>query len=160
MEFRLSEISGLEAEIDFWVSELEEALGKNGDSTSFYVTNNKNQGGGTELTFTDEELLWRKDALCRGMSSHIFFPRRGESMLTAYVICYGCPVRQECLENALAGNSFGIWAGFTPGERVKIRRAMNEGKTLQDAMRPYDLKRKNKLQRAKIRERTPPLIAS
>ncbi|KKL83668.1 hypothetical protein LCGC14_1972460, partial [marine sediment metagenome] len=57
-----------------------------------------------------EEAEWRKQALCRGSDSDVFFPARGESMLPAYRICSGCSVREECFE-AAQGKNFGVWAG-------------------------------------------------
>ena len=39
-------------------------------------------------------------------------------------ICRGCPVRRECLEVALAGesNNFGIWGGSAGRDRRRARR--------------------------------------
>jgi WhiB family transcriptional regulator, redox-sensing transcriptional regulator len=38
-------------------------------------------------------------------------------------LCEGCPVRQECLETALADDSLvGLWGGTTDAERREIRR--------------------------------------
>jgi hypothetical protein len=46
----------------------------------------------------------------------------------AIAICKACPVRQHCLDDALAleggvaGKSrFGIWGGLTPGQRARLR---------------------------------------
>jgi WhiB family redox-sensing transcriptional regulator len=37
-------------------------------------------------------------------------------------ICAACPVLAQCLEHALAHETWGIWAGTTPKERQRMRR--------------------------------------
>jgi WhiB family transcriptional regulator, redox-sensing transcriptional regulator len=38
-------------------------------------------------------------------------------------ICYGCPVREECLIYAIVtGQRYGIWGGMTPRERALDKR--------------------------------------
>ena len=40
-------------------------------------------------------------------------------------ICFECPVREECLQDALVSNmQFGIWGGLTPQERRSLKRKM------------------------------------
>jgi hypothetical protein len=42
----------------------------------------------------------------------------------ARAVCEGCPVRQECLDVALADDSLvGLWGGFTAKERAELRPA-------------------------------------
>lgn len=39
----------------------------------------------------------------------------------AKVLCRQCPIRQECLDNALSNRiDYGIWGGFSPAERRAI----------------------------------------
>jgi WhiB family redox-sensing transcriptional regulator len=71
---------------------------------------------------------WEARAACRGMGSEVnFFPDRGESLEPARAICARCPVREPCLELALApmegGLVFGIWGGTSARERVRLRKA-------------------------------------
>ncbi len=36
----------------------------------------------------------------------------------AVAVCWSCPVRQVCLDHAIAaGERYGIWGGLTPAER-------------------------------------------
>lgn len=66
---------------------------------------------------------WMADGLCLQVGPSIFFPNDGENGTDAKRVCLDCPVRQACLEYALANNErFGIWAGLTYGQRVKERR--------------------------------------
>lgn len=66
---------------------------------------------------------WQSFGLCRGVNPDLFFPERGESTREAKEVCRGCPVREECLEYALAGGEkFGIWGGLSERERRRIRR--------------------------------------
>ena len=71
---------------------------------------------------------WMAEAACRGMDTNFFFPERGNNEHTiaqAKRVCEGCPVRQPCLEYALAysgQHDAGIWAGTTEKERRRLRR--------------------------------------
>jgi WhiB family transcriptional regulator, redox-sensing transcriptional regulator len=72
---------------------------------------------------------WRLDAACDGMDTLIFFPI-GETgpaapqVKLAKTICASCPVREECLEFAIATiQNDGIWGGTTEDERRLIKRA-------------------------------------
>lgn len=75
-------------------------------------------------------MTWRDKAACRGMDPNEFHPdpRHGgkspgdEGTAEARAICHGCPVRVDCLANALtAGESLGVWGGTTPHERNRLR---------------------------------------
>lgn len=103
--------------------------------------------------FPEEEKEWRKDALCRGLDSGTFYPSKGDSMLPAYAVCRGCPVRTECLDSAITrGERFGVWAGYTPQERKKIQREAQDQKvSYQKAAEPYDQKRDRRLHKAMVR---------
>ncbi|HTX63543.1 MAG TPA: WhiB family transcriptional regulator [Acidimicrobiales bacterium] len=69
---------------------------------------------------------WRKRAACRGIDVEIFFPETeddAESEAAAKAVCEMCPVRQACLEHALAHREReGIWGGATERERRRILR--------------------------------------
>ena len=60
---------------------------------------------GSPASFDDPN-GWRKDALCRGVDTNLFFPagELGEEPVlhaeTAKAVCFRCPVREECLEYA------------------------------------------------------------
>ena len=72
---------------------------------------------------TTETPDWTKDALCPQVDPELFFPaKQGDSPRAAKSICATCPVRQECLDQALADPSLeGIWGGTTFRERQIIR---------------------------------------
>jgi WhiB family redox-sensing transcriptional regulator len=100
--------------------------------------------------YSEEDIAWRSQALCRSMGETIFFPERGYSMLSAYAICRGCPVRIECLDHAITEKEeFGVWAGFTPHERKNIRQSVDQGASLAEAMAPWDRDREAKLYKAR-----------
>ena len=68
-------------------------------------------------------LSWRQRAACRGVDPDIFFPASEEDAEPAKAICGQCPVRQACLEYALANREReGIWGGATERERRRIIR--------------------------------------
>lgn len=75
---------------------------------------------------------WLDSAACVGMPASIFFPE-GERLTEAQVsharqVCRVCAVKDECLDYALRCEEIdpvppqGIWAGLTPGERLRLRR--------------------------------------
>jgi WhiB family redox-sensing transcriptional regulator len=60
------------------------------------------------------------------MSSVLFFPEVGGaasfSVNVAQRVCRSCPVRCDCLDDALArGERYGIWGGYTTDQRRRIR---------------------------------------
>ena len=72
---------------------------------------------------------WRARAACLGHDPETFFPqpadRDGED--EAIAICWTCPVRRDCLIDAMtaeegrqASTRWGIWGGYTPVERVML----------------------------------------
>lgn len=73
-------------------------------------------------------LIWRAKAACRGCDTGIFFPLTDEAAEPAKAICASCPVREECLEYALATRQDdGVWGGLTELERRRLRRRRGEG---------------------------------
>ncbi|MHB8465406.1 MAG: WhiB family transcriptional regulator [Acidimicrobiales bacterium] len=66
---------------------------------------------------------WRQQAACRGLDTAIFFPPTDSEAGPAKAVCAQCPVRDECLEWAIASRQEeGIWGGMTDGERRRLRR--------------------------------------
>jgi WhiB family redox-sensing transcriptional regulator len=73
---------------------------------------------------------WRDSALCAQTDPEIFFPDKGDSCQTAKLICGRCPVREECLQDALTNltamqDLFGVRGGTSPRERGRIRARRN-----------------------------------
>lgn len=68
-------------------------------------------------------LSWRQHAACRGIDPNIFYPVSDDDAEEAKGICAACPVRQACLEYALANRERdGVWGGATERERRRIVR--------------------------------------
>ena len=68
-------------------------------------------------------LSWRNRAACRGVDPDIFFPVSYEDAVQAKAICTECPVREACLEWALAARERdGVWGGATERERRRMIR--------------------------------------
>lgn len=65
---------------------------------------------------------WPSMAACRGSEpDELFVP--GAAQNRAKAVCLGCPVRTECLADALDNRTeFGIWGGMTERERRALLR--------------------------------------
>lgn len=66
-----------------------------------------------------------QDIPCRAVDPAIMYPEpRGATRAAdGKRVCGPCPARTECLVWALrTGQQFGIWGGFTPGERRRLLR--------------------------------------
>ena len=71
---------------------------------------------------------WQMDAACRGEESAKFFHPVGERGAARVVrenrakqICASCPVRQACLDHALAVREpYGIWGGLGEDELAAL----------------------------------------
>ena len=65
------------------------------------------------------------DWMARGSCAHqppsLFFPSDGVGVEVARRICFTCPVRDDCLEHALANRiDHGVWGGASERERRRI----------------------------------------
>lgn len=71
----------------------------------------------------DKAPAWTARAACRDSDIRMFFPEQGESAAHARAVCRSCPVRLECLDDAIERQElFGIWGGLDSRERSTIRR--------------------------------------
>lgn len=68
-----------------------------------------------------EPKTWRARAACRGDGPGLFFADDDASIEAAKAICAACPVRTECLEDAVAGHEYGVWGGTTGRQRAQLR---------------------------------------
>ena len=78
-----------------------------------------------DLTTIDDlfgQPTWQRHAACRGTSIEPFMPDRGGNFAIARELCARCPVRQECLDFAMADDDLvGIWGGTTAPERRQMK---------------------------------------
>ena len=69
---------------------------------------------------------WSKDARCRTANPDELFVQ-GAAQNRAKAVCMGCPVRTECLADALDNRvEFGVWGGMTERERRALLRRRPE----------------------------------
>jgi WhiB family redox-sensing transcriptional regulator len=65
---------------------------------------------------------WTASAACRTSDPDAMFVQ-GAAQNRAKVVCLGCPVRTECLADALDNaTEFGVWGGMTERERRALLR--------------------------------------
>lgn len=68
---------------------------------------------------------WAMRAKCRGMDDALF-PEASEQK-RARQLCMGCPVRFECLAEALDNRiEWGVWGGMTERERRQLLRQRSD----------------------------------
>jgi WhiB family transcriptional regulator, redox-sensing transcriptional regulator len=82
----------------------------------------------------DPEVL--RNAACGEEDLELFYPDSGDlaAERAAKQVCAGCPVREACLEMALAtGDQHAILGGTTPHERGRLRRQRQEAHARQQA---------------------------
>ena len=68
---------------------------------------------------------WRDQARCRGIDPQVFHPPEEDDAAAdeAKSICALCPVREPCLEYAIATREKeGVWGGLTARERRRLIR--------------------------------------
>ena len=71
---------------------------------------------------TEWALDWPAEASCRNGDPDALFVQ-GAAQNRAKVVCFGCPVRTECLADALDNRvEFGVWGGMTERERRALLR--------------------------------------
>ena len=93
----------------------------------------------TQQTNHTQSRGWRDRAACLGIADpDLFFPTaesgpvRDAQVTAAKAVCAGCPVRRECLAEALARIPYGIAGGLTEHERGRLRR--RTGATVRSAV--------------------------
>jgi WhiB family transcriptional regulator, redox-sensing transcriptional regulator len=65
---------------------------------------------------------WTTRAACRGTDPDELFVQ-GAAQNRAKAVCFSCPVRSECLADALDNRvEFGVWGGLTERERRALLR--------------------------------------
>ncbi len=63
------------------------------------------------------------DAACLGCDTDLWFSDDETEITMAKAVCSECPIRQTCLDYAMAnGETEGIWGGLLPIERQRTKR--------------------------------------
>lgn len=93
----------------------------------------------------DRSADWSSNAACRGANPDDLFVK-GAAQNRAKLVCAGCPVRTECLADALDNRvEFGVWGGMTERERrALLRRRPNVTswrRLLETARREHEARR-------------------
>ncbi|WP_353066045.1 WhiB family transcriptional regulator [Arcanobacterium hippocoleae] len=81
------------------------------------------------MTLIYQNQAWAAQAACANVDPDSLFVR-GSAQRQARQVCFSCPVRIECLADALESKmAFGVWGGLTERERRAIlRRYPNESR--------------------------------
>lgn len=74
------------------------------------------------MTALAHDVHWQARAACNEVEPDSLFVQ-GAAQREARTVCQGCPVRLECLADALDSRTeFGVWGGLTERERRALRR--------------------------------------
>jgi WhiB family transcriptional regulator, redox-sensing transcriptional regulator len=65
---------------------------------------------------------WHGRGLCAANDPDDFFPSNGDPGMNGRRICAACPVRDDCLNYAIAADELGIWGGLDQQERRNLKR--------------------------------------
>ena len=75
---------------------------------------------------TQDDQTWAAQAACATVEPDQLFGK-GAEQRDARSLCFSCPVRMECLAEALnSESSFGVWGGLTERERRALLRRFPE----------------------------------
>lgn len=67
--------------------------------------------------------MWMDRAACEGTPHEWWFPEnpgRNPNLHRALEFCGKCPVRRQCLNDALEHDAPGVWGGTTERDRVTL----------------------------------------
>lgn len=96
------------------------------------------------MTSTFEE-SWTTKAACAGRSPDELFVQ-GAAQRQAREVCFSCPVRLECLVDALDNRiQFGVWGGMTERERRALLRRAPSVESWHSALEDIDRDHINEL---------------
>lgn len=96
------------------------------------------------MTTTFEE-SWTTKAACAGRSPDELFVQ-GAAQRQAREVCFSCPVRLECLVDALDNRiQFGVWGGMTERERRALLRRAPSVESWHNALADLDRDHINEL---------------
>lgn len=75
------------------------------------------------MTHANDEQHWSDHGACNGYANpDAFFPEEGDQGLEGKRVCAGCPVRDECLTDALERHEMhGTWGGASERVRRHLR---------------------------------------
>ncbi|MPM03224.1 Transcriptional regulator WhiB [bioreactor metagenome] len=105
------------------------------ESNEPHRSNDGSKGGVIVTALVGED--WAVHANCGGRFDELF--AEGAAQRKARGICMGCPVRVECLAEALDNRiNWGMWGGLTERERRKILRENPEITEWADILRAHD----------------------
>ena len=85
---------------------------------------------------------WMARGRCTNVPPSRFFPSDGAGVDAARKICAECPVKEPCLEHALAHRiDHGVWGGCSERERRRILKVRRAGQRGGDAVEAADAAR-------------------
>ena len=101
---------------------------------------------------------WARHAACADAEPDALFVR-GAAQRSARQLCFSCPVRMECLAEALDTQvSFGVWGGLTERERRAVLRRFPDVRSWKGRLAGQDAEGNELV--AELRAQRPPRIGA
>lgn len=92
---------------------------------------------GRPRRLTDER-DWTESAVCAGTDLELFFPAPGSHGAQAKAVCFGCPVIEDCILDALSAPWLdGVWAATTRPERARLRTTLHTDLLTEEQLRAF-----------------------
>lgn len=96
----------------------------------------------------DEGYPWWRDGICAEIGPDLFFVGKGQSIAEAKKACSMCPVRVQCLADALESDvEYGVFGGFARPHRRMLRIQVENGCDPTDVARRAITKEKHRRRR-------------
>lgn len=87
------------------------------------------------MTSSNDNDAWATQAKCLGSKDVLF--AEGAAQRKARALCQGCPVRLQCLAEALDNRiEWGVWGGMTERERRHLLRTRGNVTSWRQALQP------------------------
>lgn len=84
----------------------------------------------------DEPEAWWREGVCAEIGPDLFFVGKGQSVTEAKKACAICPVRLQCLTDALDGDlQYGVFGGFARPHRRMLHIQVENGSAPRDVAR-------------------------
>lgn len=78
-----------------------------------------------DIGIKGRDYLWQEQSKCNEQTHDWFFSKSPSDIKKAKGLCASCPVREDCLKDALSQDIiYGIWGGYHHSELRKMKKGL------------------------------------